>query len=203
MDQLGGGGNRSDNQLNLRDFGPGRTLVLVNGLRRANYPYPSGEGDASFNWNRIPIGIVERIEILTSGASAVYGADAVAGVVNIILVDGIEDTSVQVRVGAHQPFTNRSAGESVNIEISGGQYFDNGSMVWGVELNTVNPLNGKDREQLDDVYDEPVGYYHYGSWAGKLSARGYSGYGFYPNDSGALNTTCEDLNMITANMGQY
>ena len=66
MDQLGGGGNRSDNQLNLRDFGPGRTLVLVNGLRRANYPYPSGEGDASFNWNRIPIGIVERIEILTS-----------------------------------------------------------------------------------------------------------------------------------------
>ena len=39
MDQLGGGGNRSDNQLNLRDFGPGRTLVLVNGLRRANYPY--------------------------------------------------------------------------------------------------------------------------------------------------------------------
>ena len=72
MDQLGGGGNRSDNQLNLRDFGPGRTLVLVNGLRRANYPYPSGEGDASFNWNRIPIGIVERIEILTSGASAIY-----------------------------------------------------------------------------------------------------------------------------------
>ena len=115
---------------------PGRTLVLVNGLRRANYPYPSGEGDASFNWNRIPIGIVERIEILTSGASAVYGADAVAGVVNIILVDGIEDTSVQVRVGAHQPFTNRSAGESVNIEISGGQYFDNGSMVWGLELKT-------------------------------------------------------------------
>ena len=203
MDQLGGGGNRSDNQLNLRDFGPGRTLVLVNGLRRANYPYPSGEGDASFNWNRIPIGIVERIEILTSGASAVYGADAVAGVVNIILVDGIEDTSVQVRVGAHQPFTNRSAGESVNIEISGGQYFDNGSMVWGLELNTVNPLNGKDREQLDDVYDEPVGYYHYGSWAGKLSARGYSGYGFYPNDAGAINTSCEDLNMISANMGEY
>ena len=125
-------------------------LVLVNGLRRANYPYPSGEGDASFNWNRIPIGIVERIEILTSGASAIYGADAVAGVVNIILVDGIEDTSVQVRVGAHQPFTNRSAGESVNIEISGGQYFDSGSMVWGIELNTVNPLNGKDRTQLDD-----------------------------------------------------
>ena len=80
MEGLGGGSNASNtNQVNLRDFGPGRTLVLVNGKRRANYPYPSGDGDAAFNWNRIPIGIVERIEILTAGASAVYGADAVAG----------------------------------------------------------------------------------------------------------------------------
>ena len=106
MDGLGGGGNDSaSNQLNLRDFGPGRTLVLVNGKRRANYPYPSGDGDASFNWNRIPIGIVERIEILTAGASAIYGADAVAGVVNVILVDGMEDTSVQFRAGVHHPLT--------------------------------------------------------------------------------------------------
>ena len=63
MEGLGGGSNASNtNQVNLRDFGPGRTLVLVNGKRRANYPYPSGDGDAAFNWNRIPIGIVERIE---------------------------------------------------------------------------------------------------------------------------------------------
>ncbi|MEL1227035.1 MAG: Plug domain-containing protein, partial [Candidatus Neomarinimicrobiota bacterium] len=60
------------NSINLRDFGPGRTLVLINGKRRANYPYPEGEGDASFSWNRIPISIVERIEILTAGASAIY-----------------------------------------------------------------------------------------------------------------------------------
>ena len=52
MDGLGGGSNdATTNQLNLRDFGPGRTLVLVNGKRRANYPYPSGDGDAAFNWN--------------------------------------------------------------------------------------------------------------------------------------------------------
>jgi iron complex outermembrane receptor protein len=55
------------NSINLRDFGPGRTLILINGKRRANYPYPEGEGDASFSWNRIPISIVERIEILTAG----------------------------------------------------------------------------------------------------------------------------------------
>ena len=203
MDGLGGGtNNASQNTINLRDFGPSRTLVLVNGKRRANYPYPSG-GDASFNWNRIPVGIVERIEILTAGASAIYGADAVSGVINIILVDGTEDFSVQVRYGEHQPGTGRESGESVGIEMSGGKYFDNGSMVFGFETNTVNPINGKDRPMFDTRFDEPVGYYHYGSWAGKLSARSYSGYAFLPNESGALNTTCEDLNLETDAMGNY
>ena len=203
MDGLGGGSNNaSNNQINLRDFGPGRTLVLVNGKRRANYPYPQGDGDASFNWNRIPIGIVERIEILTSGASAVYGADAVAGVINVILVDGMEDFSVQLRVGEHQPFTNQSSGESVNIEFSGGKYFDSGSVVFGLDVSTVNPLRGTDRTQLDDIYDEPVGYYHYGTWAGYLGSRGYGGYAMLPEDSGSLNT-CEDLNMRTDSMYNY
>ena len=203
MDGLGGGGNDSaSNQLNLRDFGPGRTLVLVNGKRRANYPYPSGDGDASFNWNRIPIGIVERIEILTAGASAIYGADAVAGVVNVILVDGMEDTSVQFRAGVHHPLTGRDSGESVSIEISGGEYFENGSMVYGLEFNSVNPLNGTDRPQYNDRFDEPVGYYHYGSWAGYLGARGYGGYAFLPEESGSLNT-CEDLNLISDKMSNY
>ena len=204
MDGLGGGTNSaSSNQINLRDFGPSRTLVLVNGKRRANYPYPSGGGDSSFNWNRIPIGIVERIEILTAGASAIYGADAVSGVINVILVDGMEDFSVQVRYGEHQPLTGRESGESVAIELSGGKYFDNGSMVFGLELNSVNPINGKDRAMYDTRFDEPVGYYHYGTWAGKLSARGYSGYGFLPGESGALDTTCEDLNLISDAMGNY
>jgi outer membrane cobalamin receptor len=199
MDGLGGGtNNASQNTINLRDFGPSRTLVLVNGKRRANYPYPSG-GDASFNWNRIPVGIVERIEILTSGASAIYGADAVSGVINIILVDGMEDFSVQVRYGEHQPATGRESGESVAIEMSGGKYFDNGSIVFGFETNTVNPINGKDRPMYDTRFDEPVGYYQYGSWAGYLSGGGQA---FLPEESGAL-TTCEDINLISDAMENY
>ena len=203
MEGLGGGTNSSNtNQVNLRDFGPGRTLVLVNGKRRANYPYPSGDGDAAFNWNRIPIGIVERIEILTAGASAVYGADAVAGVINVILVDGMEDISVQVRAGAHQPFTNRSSGESFSIEISGGGYFDNGSFVYGIDLNTRNPLNGTDRTQLDDYQDEPVSFYQYGMWAGYWASSSRFANSFLPQEMGAT-TTCEDLGMFEDNMANY
>ena len=90
---------------------------------------------------------------MTAGASAIYGADAVAGVVNVILVDGMEDTSVQFRAGVHHPLTGRDSGESVSIEISGGEYFDNGSMVYGLEFNSVNPLNGTDRPCL--LYTSP------------------------------------------------
>lgn len=77
----GGGG------LNLRNLGFNSTLVLVNGRRVATYPFAQQVGTAQgFNdTQNIPISAVERVEILKDGASAIYGADAVAGVVNIIL----------------------------------------------------------------------------------------------------------------------
>lgn len=67
--------------VNLRNLGDSRTLVLVNGRR-----YVSGvPGDSAVDLNTIPVDFIERVEILTGGASAEYGSDAVAGVVNIIL----------------------------------------------------------------------------------------------------------------------
>lgn len=67
--------------INLRNLGDSRTLVLVNGRR-----YVSGvPGDSAVDLNTIPIDFIERVEMLTGGASAEYGSDAVAGVVNIIL----------------------------------------------------------------------------------------------------------------------
>ena len=68
-------------RVNLRSLDDARTLVLLNGRRFV----PGGDGaDASVNLNAVPLSIVERIEIMTGGASAAYGSDAVAGVVNII-----------------------------------------------------------------------------------------------------------------------
>jgi hypothetical protein len=111
----------------------------------------------------------------------------------------MEDFSVQVRYGEHQPATGRESGESVAIEMSGGKYFDNGSIVFGFETNTVNPINGKDRPMYDTRFDEPVGYYQYGSWAGYLSGGGQA---FLPEESGAL-TTCEDINLESDAMENY
>jgi outer membrane receptor protein involved in Fe transport len=67
--------------VNLRNLGDSRTLVLVNGRR-----FVSGvPGDTAVDLNTIPVDFIERVELLTGGASATYGSDAVAGVVNIIL----------------------------------------------------------------------------------------------------------------------
>ena len=74
------GGDGSE-RVDLRGLGPGRTLVLLNGRR-----FPNGGlgGDDSVDLGMIPLSLVERVEVMTSGASAIYGADAIAGVVNVI-----------------------------------------------------------------------------------------------------------------------
>ena len=97
MPQVQPGFDRSSNnpgngtaQINLRNLGPGRTLVMMNGRRLA----PSGVGSA-VDANNLPGVLVERVEIITGGASTVYGSDAIAGVVNFIARDDIEGLSVE------------------------------------------------------------------------------------------------------------
>src|SRR5678815_4037727 len=71
--------------VSLRGLGSNNTLVLLNGRRLANYGL-ADDGHLSFvDLNQVPFDAVERIEILKDGASAIYGSDAVAGVINIIL----------------------------------------------------------------------------------------------------------------------
>lgn len=82
--------------VNLRGLGAGSTLVLLNGRRMA-----PGGGDGRFtDISTIPLTAVDRIELLPYGASAIYGADAVGGVVNIILRDGYEGIETHIRHGA-------------------------------------------------------------------------------------------------------
>ena len=81
--------------VNLRNLGESRTLVLVNGRR-----FVSGvPGDTAVDLNTIPIDFIERVELMTGGASATYGSDAVAGVVNIILKRNFEGVTVDASVG--------------------------------------------------------------------------------------------------------
>ncbi len=87
--------------VNLRNLGPQRTLVLVNN-RRLMPGDPTQNGAASPDLNQIPSSLIERVEVLTGGASAVYGADAVAGVVNFIMNDNFEGVRVDAQYSLYQ-----------------------------------------------------------------------------------------------------
>ncbi len=102
--QFGVGSGLSSNQagyntdagatfLNLRGLGTNRTLVLVDGLRRVS----GGSSSSAVDLSTIPANMIDRIEIITGGASSVYGADAVSGVVNIILKHHAEGLELSAR----------------------------------------------------------------------------------------------------------
>lgn len=75
---------------NLRGLGDGRTLVLLNGRRLANHPFDGSSADLY----SIPFSAIDRIEVLRDGASHIYGADAIAGVINFITKRALDDTTV-------------------------------------------------------------------------------------------------------------
>lgn len=113
----------------LRGLSPDHTLVLINGLRRHQtavvntFAYGMGSGSSGVDLNTIPASAIDRIEVLRDGASAQYGSDAIAGVVNLVLKEG-----------RFTPFVNASAGRYVPED-----YVDDGTTVnvnggWGIGL---------------------------------------------------------------------
>ncbi len=101
----------------LRGLGDGQTLVLVNGRRVPVNPLADASGaGAAFNINQIPIQAIDRIEILKDGGSAIYGADAVAGVVNFILRKDYQGAIVTVQYGQ----SSRGDGEEKSASATGG-----------------------------------------------------------------------------------
>ncbi|MBC3807701.1 TonB-dependent receptor [Undibacterium seohonense] len=83
--------------VSLRGLGPNRTLVLVNGKRM-----PGGSTNSpAADLNQIPTGLIKRVDILTGGAGAVYGAGAVSGVVNFLLKDNFQGLELQANISGH------------------------------------------------------------------------------------------------------
>ncbi len=104
-------------RVNLRGLGAGRTLVLVNGRRLA----PSGVGTA-VDINNIPQVLVDRVEIITGGATAVYGSDAIAGVVNFLLRDDFDGFSLDASFGT----TEQGDSDVRDLNVAFGHNFASG-----------------------------------------------------------------------------
>ena len=121
-------------QVNLRGLGINRTLVLLNGRRVVN----GGTGaNSSVDLNIIPVALIERIEVLKDGASAIYGADAVAGVVNIITKKGYDGAEASVRYGQ----TFEGDGEESSFDLAWGTTSDRGSLMAGLSYSEGGTVN--------------------------------------------------------------
>lgn len=106
--------------LALRGLTVNSTLVLVDGLRAANYALPD-DGVRSFvDLNSIPIGTIDRVEVLRDGASSVYGADAIGGVVNIILKKQFQGFQFNAQVGDSQHNGGYGSGFERHLDLTAG-----------------------------------------------------------------------------------
>lgn len=113
-----GAGGVGQATLNLRQLGANRTLVLVDGYRHVS----GVAGSQTVDVATIPNALIERVDVLTGGASAIYGADAVTGVVNYVLKKNFEGFNIDAQAG----LSSRGDGDSYRIEATYGRNFAGG-----------------------------------------------------------------------------
>ncbi|WP_133406134.1 TonB-dependent receptor plug domain-containing protein [Parashewanella tropica] len=119
-------GNSSDDTSNggssvsLRGLGADSTLILVNGRRVSVSPFAKGIDTAYVDLNNIPIAAIKRVDIQKDGASAIYGSDAIAGVINVILKDDLDGAQISAKYGS-----TPKGGEEQNLSLVWGNQAEN------------------------------------------------------------------------------
>ncbi len=131
------GGQRGLNGANLRGLGVSSTLILLNGRRLANFASPGD--NAGVDLNSIPAGAIERVEVLKDGASAIYGTDAIGGVINFITRKDYQGAEI----GLHAAKTQQGGAGKRSGTVSGG--------IGDVEKDRFNVFGVLDVQQLDGL----------------------------------------------------
>src|SRR5256885_1025695 len=137
----------------LRGLSPDQTLVLVNGWRQHqtalvnNFTYGMGAGSNGVDLNTMPQSALDRIEVLRDGASAQYGSDAIAGVVNLVMKEGPLTPYVDVDAGRY--ITDNYPDDGTTTDVNGG---------WGIKVGRGSPsLFGEvlDRQPTNPAWGDP------------------------------------------------
>lgn len=139
-------GNDGSIYISLRSLGPQRTLVLVNGRRMV----PGGTGaNSAADLATIPAAAVERIEVLKDGASAIYGSDAISGVVNVILRKRYNGTEV----GGYAGMSQHGDGQTYDAHAITGTAGDHSSILFSVGYQEQRPVFSGDRDWAQTTYN--------------------------------------------------
>ena len=139
FNERSGSSAQSNATIDLRGLGADRTLVMMNGTRMVGSP---NLGATAININMIPMAAVERVDIMADGGSAVYGSDAVAGVVNMVMRENFEGLEFTV-TGADR---SRDEGREEGFSLITGMSGDRGNITVAAEWNRRDPIYDADRE---------------------------------------------------------
>ncbi len=132
----------------LKNLGPPRTLVLVNGQR---FPFTDTQGStAAVDLNNIPLSMIDHTEILEDGASSIYGADAIAGVINIITKQSYQGFEVGGSVGS----TSYNDGTQYSTYATLGQNFARGNILVNLSYDHKDPIPAANRYWATNEHPE-------------------------------------------------
>ena len=144
----------------LRNLGPSRTLILINGKRKnmsalAYVQNTPGKGEVGAELAAIPTGAIKRVEILRDGASAQYGSDAIAGVMNVILKDRVDASEVTLQSGIYTAGDGAMYGVNVNT----GSTFKNGGFVnYNFAFKQQNRTNRSNPIDIESETNPTIGF---------------------------------------------
>ncbi|KEQ17635.1 TonB-dependent receptor [Endozoicomonas numazuensis] len=152
--------------VNLRGLGVGRSLILIDGKRLPMFPL-GANGDTSFaDLGQIPVAAVERIEVLTDGASAIYGSDAISGVVNVILKKDYEGVEIKARAGdAHD-----GGYANGRVELLAGTSTERSRVTFVAQIQGNEMLRNKDRDWADSDMSDRSQLAAYSSYGASFEA---------------------------------
>jgi iron complex outermembrane receptor protein len=142
----GVGTSPSASAANLQGLGVNSTLVLIDGHRQTPFPFPLNLSQPFVDLNSIPLAAVDRIEVLKNGASALYGSDAIAGVINVILKNEYQGANISTHFGISQ----RGDDEVWHVQLTSGishSINENSSfsVVGAFDFYENSPIDAKDR----------------------------------------------------------
>ena len=194
--------------VSLRGLGMAYTLVLVDGRRLGNHSMAQNITTAFSDLNGVPMAVVERIEVLLDGASAIYGSDAVAGVINIITRDNFD--GLEINVGYSNTADSDMATQRYSI--TAGTVSENGNAWVNVDYMQRNSLQHDDRDFAASANQGSAGGYDFRSSSGnpgsiKILPGSENGFesGFYqvPADSTGTPTAEEIIGAPGINRFDY
>ena len=190
-----GGFSNGAQAVDLRGLGPNHTLILINGRRIADYPQ-SYNGESNFtDITNIPASMIDRVEILTGSASAIYGSDAISGVINFIMKKKADGTTLDFRTGD----TQHGGAASQRLTLTSGWSNDKFDSVFGVEIYNQDPLWDYQRSYTASRINDP----RYGTNPTKVSSPTFAIIDADDNYIDPGKATCDKLSYLNQGTVQY